>query len=79
MTEGEVKGLFWGNDRTKVDYSLMFRQRFEVLYKAFQRFRPLNDYYLFINMNKDWVEDYALFMAFLIIKVGWNAYRFKAS
>ena len=63
LTEGEVRGLFWGNDPTKVDYSLMFNQRFEVLYKAFQRFRPLNEYYLFINMNKDWVEDYALFMA----------------
>ena len=63
LTEGEVKGLFWGNDPTKVDYGLQFHQRFEVLYKAFQRFRPLNEYYLFINMNKDWVEDYALFMA----------------
>ena len=63
LTEGEVKGLFWGNDPTKVDYGLMFKQRFEVLYKAFQRFRPLNEYYLFINMNKEWVEDYALFMA----------------
>ena len=34
-----------------------------MLYKAYQRFRPMNDFYLFINMNKDWVEDYALFMA----------------
>ena len=63
LMEGEVRALFWGNDPTKVDYGLMFNQRFEVLYKAFQRFRPLNEYYLFINMNKDWVEDYALFMA----------------
>ena len=60
LTEGEVRGLSWGNDPTKVDYALMFNQRFEVLYKAFQRFRPLNEYYLFINMNKEWVEDYAL-------------------
>ena len=63
LMEGEVRALFWGNDPTKVDYGLMFNQRFEVLHKAFQRFRPLNEYYLFINMNKDWVEDYALFMA----------------
>ena len=41
----------------------MFKQRTEVLYKAFQRFRPRDDYYLFINTNKEWVEDYALFMA----------------
>ena len=63
LTEGEVRGLFWGNDQTKVDYTIMFNQRTEVLYKAFQRFRPLDDYYLFINMNKEWVEEYALFMA----------------
>ena len=63
LTPGEVRGLFWGKDPTKIDYELMFKQRFEVLYKAFQRFRPLNEYYLFINMNKEWVEDYALFMA----------------
>ena len=63
LTEGEVKGLSWGDDPTKVDYGIMFRQRYEVLYKAFQRFRPLDKYYLFINMNREWVEDYALFMA----------------
>ena len=64
LTEGEVKGLYWGdNDPTRIDYSLLFKQRFEVLYKAYQRFKPLNEFYFFINMNKDWVEDYALFMA----------------
>ena len=64
LTEGEVKGLYWGDkDPTTIDYSLLFKQRFEVLYKAYQRFKPLNDFYYFINMNKDWVEDYALFMA----------------
>ena len=63
LTEGEVKGLSWGDDPTRVDYGLMFKQRFEVLYKAFQRFRPMNEYYFFINTNKEWVEDYALFMA----------------
>ena len=63
LTEGEVKGLSWGDDPTRVDYGLMFKQRFEVLYKAFQRFRPMNEYYFFINTNKEWVEDYAFFMA----------------
>lgn len=63
LTEGEVKGLSWGDDPARVDYGLMFKQRFEVLYKAFQRFRPMNEYYFFINTNKEWVEDYAFFMA----------------
>ena len=44
LTEGEVKGLFWGNDPPKVDYGLMFKQSVEVLYKALQRFRTLNEY-----------------------------------
>lgn len=63
LTEAEVKGLSWGDDPYKVDYALMFKQRFEILYKAYQRFRPKNEYYFFINTNKEWVEDYALFMA----------------
>ena len=64
LTEGEVRGLYWGDkDPTTIDYSLLFKQRFEVLYKAYQRFKPMNEFYLFINMNRDWVEDYALFMA----------------
>ena len=54
LTEGEVKGLYWGDkDPTTIDYSLLFKQRFEVLYKAYQRFKPMNEFYLFINMNRD--------------------------
>ena len=63
LTQDEVKGLSWGNNPTQVDYALQFNQRFGVLYKAFQRFQAQNDYLLFISMNKDWIEDYALFMA----------------
>ena len=63
LKEEEVKSLSWGDDPTKVDYALMYKQRYKVLYKAFQRFKAKNDYILFITMNKEWIEDYALFMA----------------
>ena len=64
LTYEEVHGIDWGDkDPTKIDYATLFKYRFDILYKAYQRFKPMNDFYLFINMNKDWVEDYALFMA----------------
>ena len=64
LTYEEVHSIDWGDkDPTKIDYATLFKYRFDILYKAYQRFKPMNDFYLFINMNKDWVEDYALFMA----------------
>ena len=64
LTYEEVHSIDWGDkDPTKIDYATLFKYRLDILYKAYQRFKPMNDFYLFINMNKDWVEDYALFMA----------------
>ena len=48
LTEGEVRSLYWGDkDPTTIDYAILFNQRFEVLYKAYQRFKPMNEFYFF--------------------------------
>ena len=51
-------------DLRRVDYERLYQERFLVLKKAFKRF-DLNDpkFNLFVNENKSWVIDYALFMA----------------
>jgi len=48
----------------KVDYGFLYANRFKVLKKAFLRFNHLDaGYQKFLNENKAWVYDYALFMA----------------
>ncbi len=63
LKEDEVKSVFWGNNETQVDFGNMWTKRYVVLEKAFKRFKPNSDYETFVNKNKDWLEDYALFMS----------------
>ncbi|MBN2299800.1 MAG: 4-alpha-glucanotransferase [Acholeplasmataceae bacterium] len=47
-----------------VDYKELYEERFIVLKKAFHRFNQQDkDYLLFIEQNKKWLNDFALFMA----------------
>ena len=53
-------------DETEVDYGKLYNERYPVLYQAFLRFSSLpkpSDYRAFIEENRDWLEDTALFMA----------------
>lgn len=61
----EYQGLPWGEDPARVDYGLLYQNRFPVLRIAVGRLlaeeRP--DYGKFCREQKDWLPDYALFMA----------------
>ncbi len=72
----EVRNTYWGDKNDKVDYANMYDKRFPILHKACDNFINLldpdnekydatikNEYNIFKKENKDWVEDYALFMA----------------
>ena len=63
LKEDEVKNVFWGNDEHKVDFGNMWTKRYLVLEKAFKRFKPNTAYETFVKKNKDWLEDYSLFMS----------------
>ena len=63
LLENEVKTVFWGNDETKVDFGNMWTKRYAVLEKAFKRFKPNAAYNKFVEKNKDWLDDFALFMS----------------
>ncbi len=53
----------WGADPARVDYGLLYRERFGVLAKALRRFNKTDaDYLDFCRRNDWWLEDYALFM-----------------
>ncbi len=54
----------WGNDAEKVDYGLIYINRFPVLYIAVKRLfeRKPEDLEIFFEEEKEWLDDYALFM-----------------
>ena len=60
----ECEACDWGDDPEKIDYEKIYLSRFEILKKAFHRFDQAGaDYRKFCDENKDWVDEYALFMA----------------
>ena len=65
LERAEFQSLSWGDDRSRVDYGLMYTTRYPVLRKACTRLlareRPAFD--RFCQEQEDWLEDYALFMA----------------
>lgn len=75
LIKSEYSNINWGKDE-KIDYTILYNQRYNILKKAFKRFinKPTYDYFDFINNNKSWIEDYSLFMAIKIANNGkaWN-------
>lgn len=65
LTEEEIAEKSWGDDPESVDYSALYRGRFEVLQKAYLRSRHQDtaEYRAFCEENQSWLEDYSLFMA----------------
>ena len=61
----EFASFMWESEPGKVDYSLIYDHCFDVLRIAYSRFKPAKfpEYKKFCDKNKDWLEEYALFMA----------------
>ncbi len=61
----EYTGLDWGTNPEQVDYSLLYQNRYPVLRKACGRLDRSEEgaYGAFCLENREWLEDYALFMA----------------
>jgi len=47
----------------RVDYGRLFNTRYPLLRLAYSRFAPDADFRAFCRKNKEWLDDYALFMA----------------
>ena len=65
LKKSEYKNVDFGSDRNAADYGLLYKNRYEVLKKAFLRFLadPPEYYSGVCTENAIWLEDYALFMA----------------
>ena len=65
LKKEEVESYKWADSDDEIDYARKYRQRFEVLRKAFGRseHKDSRDYADFIKENEQWIDDYALYMA----------------
>ena len=65
LTKKECESFDWGGSEKYVDYGTMYVSRYALLKKAYNRF--VKDipqaYWDFCDENREWLEEYALFMA----------------
>ncbi len=65
LLKKEVESYSWGDDEENVDYGIIYENRFKVLRVAAKRGieKYEGPFKAFVRKNKDWVKNYALFMA----------------
>lgn len=65
LTHSEISSVTWGNDPSRVDYEIIYHNRFPLLQKASERGweRDQADVQAFLKENERWLPDYALYMA----------------
>lgn len=64
LKEEEIRSFHWGNDDTDIDYAMIYENRYQVLKMAYARFDNAEEGFLkFLEDEKDWLDDYALYMA----------------
>ena len=61
----EIEELSWGEDASKVDYEILYQNRYKILHTAHLRFikNIPDDFKTFESENAFWLEDYALYSA----------------
>lgn len=64
LKESDYSKIKWCDNPEKIDYKLLYKNRFKVLRKAFDNFNLNNDKYIaFCNDNSFWLDDFALYMS----------------
>lgn len=61
----EVDAVTWSRTPDRVDYGILYENRSKLLFKAYERFlgMPNRAFHQFSQEQKEWLQDYALFMA----------------
>ena len=65
LTEKECRAADFGKDPKDIDYEKMYKSRYPLLRKAYERSKVSEnrEYLEFVEKNSWWLKDYALFMA----------------
>lgn len=79
LDQADYDSIQWDSDPETIDYALLYREVMPVLRKAYLRFvkRKPSGFRQFCAQNKDWLDDYALFMALKDAHEGnaWNEWE----
>lgn len=64
LTQEEIDEITWDFGKDEVDYSNIYYYRFDLLKKAYKRFKETDrtDFYEFLKKNENLISNYALFM-----------------
>ena len=65
LKKKECESFNWGKSEKYIDYGVMYESRYALLKKAHERFEKVvpDDYAQFCEKEKEWLDEYALFMA----------------
>ncbi len=65
LKKADYKNIDWGEDAERVDYGLLYENRFDVLKKAFDNFKKggMEGFSEFLDENENWISNYGLFMS----------------
>ena len=65
LKKKECESFDWGESEKSIDYGTMYVSRYKLLRKAYDRFMKQvpEDYSRFCEKEKEWLDEYALFMA----------------
>ena len=63
LKKEEVAAINWGDDPKKVDFGILYNNRFALLRKAYERFADEAALQNFCTENSVWLSDFALYMA----------------
>lgn len=68
LTEEECEKVDFGQDPEFIEYEKLYRERFPILRKAYERAKKQNlieskEYVTYVEQERYWLQDYALYMA----------------
>ena len=65
LKKKECEELDWGSSEQYIDYGTMYISRYKLLHKVYDRFmkKVPEDFNDFCEKEKEWLDEYALFMA----------------
>ena len=65
LTEEECKAYDFGKTKDSIDYEKLYLGKFKILEQAYRRFdgSRSGEYHAFLEDNREWLDEYCLFMA----------------
>ena len=66
LKKSQIKKFFWGDNEEKIDYGVIYSNRFKILRIAYENYKLQEDkkaFRSFVRRNSFWLRDYALYMA----------------